>query len=313
MAPSPRHQEFLIDAILPKREVSLLAGPSGAGKTTFLAQEIFGNFWEGRPVLGRATQPCPLAYVSCDRSADSVRRMLDRHGIPHDAFPWISDRKVPPVEKDKLRSIIRWAREARHQDGGTTGLLVIDGLPKLVPGGRLNDYESVANFLTDAQFLIESYDMALLGVVGTAKTKESDKYLNPRQRVSGSISWGHYSDAIFLIEPSKPNDPADRSRVIYVLPRDSAEFSVQAEFRGGRLVYLDEVVASEEHEILLQELAKAQPGSYSAGELHELVAGATPGLSRESWREFLESSLELGMLRREGLGRATRYIIVSPN
>src|SRR5690242_1448332 len=70
----------LIDRILPVHEVHILGGPSGAGKTRWLFQML--QEWKaGNSVLGYASNPVPYAYVSTDRSRESVKRTCEDLGI----------------------------------------------------------------------------------------------------------------------------------------------------------------------------------------------------------------------------------------
>jgi hypothetical protein len=61
-------------------EVSLVAGPSGAGKTTWLLQFILA-LRRGEQFFGRKTNPRPYAFLLFDRSENGLKRTCRRTRI----------------------------------------------------------------------------------------------------------------------------------------------------------------------------------------------------------------------------------------
>src|SRR5215471_18211680 len=77
--PEPGESEQ--EGLFPMHEVSIIAGPSGAGKTTWALQ--FLHAWQkGEKFFRRPSCPKPFTYLSFDRSGNGLRRTLKRLGIP---------------------------------------------------------------------------------------------------------------------------------------------------------------------------------------------------------------------------------------
>src|SRR5215831_11507548 len=125
---------FVVDQIFPAREVHLIAGPSGAGKTTFMFQ-LIDSWLGGGSVLGRKAHILPMCYVSCDRSRESVERTLDRIQPEHRPHV-ISLRDCPGVTS--LAGIVSHIRKNITD----CRVLWVDPLSHFVAKG--NDYAQVA-------------------------------------------------------------------------------------------------------------------------------------------------------------------------
>lgn len=215
---------YLISGMLPADGVHLIAGPSGAGKTTWQFQ-MLQEFAAGLPVLGHETHPGPVFYIAADRSDEDILETMERVGVAPDAFPWAS--------------VLETSHDAMHALSLVppgTKLVMIEGMASLVPDGRLSDYKIVASFLKDMMIWSRVHKCAILGSVHATKTKEGEKFENPRQRILGSVAWAAFSGNIILIEPDKPKDIRDRGRNIMVLSRNGAEELHAYEFNDmGRL------------------------------------------------------------------------------
>lgn len=219
--------EYLVDSIFPSQEVHLIAGPSGAGKTTFLLQFI--DAWRnGKPFVDHPSHPLPFVYVSADRSERSVRRTFHRLHIEWDTFP------VESLLKIKSRNLPFLLSEFLRQRPDTR-VFFVEGFQTFVPNGKVNDYVIVSQFLTTlVRFCIQE-GVTIFGVAHAAKTKQDEAYENPRQKIAGSVAWAAYTDTIIFIEPSDATVP-DSPRNVMVLPRNAPEHTYQMIFRDGRLM-----------------------------------------------------------------------------
>jgi RecA-family ATPase len=223
-------REYLIEKVLPSRELHILGGPSGAGKTRLLFQWL--RDWQaGKPFLfdPKTNEPFAakpdlnIAYIAYDRSEESIQETMDAIG-PIPRLKWKSARSNPYT--------LRHIRELFPD----VNLVVIDAIASAVPMGRTNDYVTVAGFCRDIGVLCTQQNFTVLAIHHTAKAKENESYLNPRQRLSGSGSWAAFSDTVFLLEPINPDDPEKQERRLFVGPRNSAEFIVNYTFKNGQLV-----------------------------------------------------------------------------
>jgi RecA-family ATPase len=196
---------YLIDVILPKEEIHLLAGPSGAGKTTWLFG-MLDEWSKGNDVLGHKSHPEPWVYVAADRSIASVNRTLGSMGL---ALP------LPPIPA--------WDRKMTYSqildavDGSGCKFAVIEAFGSFVDPPA--NSACVKAFLSSISYGARANGMTILGVVESPKMKPYEKYDNPRQRVSGAAAWGHFTETIFLVEPVNLSEPKSPERVLFVCPR----------------------------------------------------------------------------------------------
>lgn len=206
--------DYLIDPILPKYEVHIIAGPSGAGKTTWLFQQL--NEWRrGLPVLNFPSSPVPFVYVSCDRSYQSMEATIRRIGMDK-----ISALSVIDEELEGINPIIARAKELEP----SLGLLILDGAATLVTDGRLENYGKVSGFLRRLTKYCQVNQITIILIVHSPKAKEGERFAAPRERIMGSAAWAGFADTVFLVEPVNSSDPEDMGRYVYVLPRNAAEF-----------------------------------------------------------------------------------------
>lgn len=217
---TPRFEDdppYLIDHIMPSKEVHLMAGPTGAGKTRWLFDAL--SRWQRHlPILGLACHPVPWVYVASDRSMDGVNRTLDTMGIPRDSF------EILPAwdEHMEFGDIMAAVAEIDAK------FAVIEGFGQFVqPPGHTHQ---VRSFLQTACSTCKIDGTTILGVCESPKMKPKDSYQNPRQRVSGAAAWGHHSETIFLVEPTHPDKPQDGHRTLTVCPRNYAGMVIPYNF-----------------------------------------------------------------------------------
>jgi RecA-family ATPase len=235
----PRSPKYLIDEILPSREVHLLGGPSGSGKTTWWFQ-IIQDWAAGRDVLGHASHPVPWAYISADRSEEGVLRVLERLHIDPATIPFLS---VVDEDNDSASHYISKALEKFP----TAKLLMLEGISSMVPvSSKQGDggYKAVTRFLRILGKLCRSHDITIWGSAHSPKMKAADRYTDPRQRVMGSVAWAGYTESIFIIEPP-PSEDREQShrRTLMSLPRNAKQEYFDLAFNDqGRLVpWADEI------------------------------------------------------------------------
>lgn len=203
--------KFLVDVILPYHEVHLLGGPSGAGKTRWLMQQLL--LWElGEDFLGYHSHPAPWVYVAGDRSLESVERTLGGMGIDY--------RKINVIPAwDKNMGLCEIMDSIKHSKAK---LAVWESFGSFVEEpGRSKQVKAFINrmcgFCRDA-------DTTILGVMESPKMKPYERYENPRQRISGAAGWGHFSETVLLVEPDDPdNIDSVPYRTLTCCPRNGPE------------------------------------------------------------------------------------------
>jgi hypothetical protein len=225
--PPDLSKDYVTYDSLPRREVHLVSGPSGVGKTTFLCQ-LMDDVQNGRSVLECQAYPAPYCYVSLDRSQESINRTLDRLGLTGRIKPIIA---LPDLKsRDRLKELLDLVPSE-------TRVVFIEGFGLLVSHGDSNDYTTVAQFLSGAVRLCQERGITIIGTVHTSKIRARDLILLQRERILGSVAWGAYSDTIIHIEHGDVLNVHNADRRIFVLPRNapSRYFDYVFEERG-RLV-----------------------------------------------------------------------------
>lgn len=210
--------EYLIEAILPSREVHLLGGSSGSGKTTFLFQTI-AKWQAGEDVLGHKSYPVPYSYISVDRSLSSVERTLDRLGLKG-----VITRMVCREELSgglNLASVLNAAQD-KYPD---SLCYFIEGFQTLV-GDRGNSYAPVAAMLGATTATCAERGITILGVCHSPKLKIEEGFQHPRELLLGSVAWAAFSDTVITM------DMNEKSGIITVniLPRNAPKEELQLKF-----------------------------------------------------------------------------------
>lgn len=208
------------------RQIHLLGGPSGAGKTTWLLQTLVERFQLGLPVLGYPTHPVPWVYVASDRSLEGVHGRLTDIGINPKGV-----NIIPAWDKG-----LTFNQISAEIDASGAKLAVIESFGSFVetPGGPWQ----VKSFLQSTHRWIHPRDLTIIGVVESPKMKPHEKYEIARQRVSGVAAWGHFSETIFLLEFAEPKDATSDKRILTVCSHRGANVVAKGGFdrNTGRLV-----------------------------------------------------------------------------
>lgn len=298
----PARIPYIIDEIMPAREVHLIGGASGSGKTTLLFQTI-DLIEKGQPVFGRASHPMPACYVACDRSTASIERTLVRMGMTLD-IPRLS------LVENRLIGNIRSVVDAARKLVPDLRLLYIDAMAVLVPQGKISDYKIVADFLADCGEQCARKDLTIVGLHHATKVKEGERFLNPRQRLLGSVAWGGFSETVILIEPKTPDDPTDDSRSIMVLPRNASQEVYDFNFNSeGRL---EEMAPKESFRKLLDEklwplLVRGQAYRFEA--ICGLADSIRPVVAQRTIRRWLDDKQIEGRISKPMRGHYCREIV----
>jgi RecA-family ATPase len=232
--PSP---EYLIDVILPARETSLMAGPSGAGKTRFWLPMMIHEWSKGLSVLGFKSHPVPWVYVASDRSEKSVHATLSDMGIHPSTFPMI-----PAWDRAMTISQILDAVK-QHQ----AKFAVIEAFGSFVESRH---HCAIKQFLQAYHKMARGMDLTTLGIMESPKQKPHERYDNPRQRVSGFAAWAHFTETIVLVEFIAPADVSNSQRLLTICPRNAPAFERAGTFdHQGILRFPDADLRGKKHPV----------------------------------------------------------------
>ncbi len=207
----PRWQ-YIIDDVLPAGMVSMMGGSSGTGKSKIIAQ-IMESLKEtnkeflGHPVL---IHP-PIAYYAVDRPARSFEENFGRMkaDLRHVQF-FTTTRKFRTGMGIQL---------ARHEQGS---LIIIEGIERLVPGGKINDFAAVSDLVSSLNHAAEDYGFTILGTVGQGKAKAGEQYASARDRLFGSTAWARVCESVLsMVDVTKEGD-YQKTVCLEIHPRNGA-------------------------------------------------------------------------------------------
>lgn len=219
----------------PLGEPSLVAGPSGASKST-LMNDLLEKQSAGVEYLGHPTFKMPYLVIGADRGENAQTRTLARMHIDASKFPFAG---IPVMQgMAAVKAILQKIEERRLANG----IVFIEGADLLVE--NINDGKFVAPFLSNLQKIAAHYHLAMVCSVGSPKTKVGQGYVSKRENVIGSIVWARMAETILVLQ-YRDGDDIDKRRAVSVLPRNSAAEKYAMTFEDGRLV-VDATQAGEE-------------------------------------------------------------------
>ena len=169
--------EWVVKDLLPKQGVALVAGPSMAGKS-FLTLDMMDCIARGRPVLGRRSYQCGVAYVAAE-GANGVRKRIE--GLRQDRGAHWSGHMVlcsePPNLADEdsfleLGRALRARQRAFASRNIRLGVVVIDTLSASIPGADENSAKDMSPVLDRLQKVARSLDVCVLLVAHVGKAAD---------------------------------------------------------------------------------------------------------------------------------------------
>lgn len=286
--------EYLVDRIFPTKEIHIIAGASGVGKTTFGFQ-LLDEWRQGKPVLGFPSHPQPFVYVSCDRSRQSVNATLQRVGVRHIDF--VDGRGVARYGEQAFDMVLKQARAIVPE----VRLLFVEAFSMLVPQASFKDtYRVTGQFLSEMSRVLAREDVTIIGTAHSPKQRDNDQINDPRQLVLGTVAWGGFIETIVAIRRLKPLNPSDMRRQVLVLPRNAREEAFDYDLdENGRFVKIEQTTVCDILNVLLEVIPLDEMITTSS--LVELAerAGVTARRTIERW---ITQSLEDGRLIRVGKG-----------
>ena len=285
-------QNYLIENILPENELHILAGPSGAGKTRLLFQSLREWQQEGT-FLGFKCAPFPeTLYLACDRSQDSVEETMK--SFPGLRLNWHSVRGVSTILETTLAKFPK------------VKLIIIDGIATLVPDGKINDYNIVSKFACQLGHLCTTQKLTMFGIGHSNKTKEGERYPDPRQRILGSVAWAAYVETVFNLEAIAPDSTAtNKTRRLFIGPRNHAEHEIRLEMENGLFVPAFNPVIEEAPKFSKSEsVVYGIIGTLGTAQRQEIVVEAGKlNLSPRTVDRCLQSLTQMRVIRSERYGQ----------
>ena len=223
----------IISSILPDKEVSILAGASGAGKTTLIMQAL-AAMQQGKEVFGHECQPgLRLGYIAADRSWRSYQRTaelssLDLGSIKVRAL--IDDPAIDLAnfEKSPLDELERLIASMLPLD-----LVAVDPLVVFL-GVDTNKYHLSAARLIRLNKACLANNITILGTHHATKARSDYSFKRPQDRISGtSALLGFTSSQLFLAAPEETSRE-DGFYEFHVISHHAAPKVILLSREGGR-------------------------------------------------------------------------------
>lgn len=218
----------IVDTLFPGRRVHLVAGASGSGKTTWLMQ-IIEQWRQALPIYGYESIPCPFTLLSYDRDHDDFFDTCERLKIDPSSYNFVAPSSVE--SKISLLDYLRILQTKQPE----TRLYIVEALGVKTPQGKINDQSIVGPWLREVQEFCKKNEVTIIGTVHAAKTKERDRYKEPRARIAGCAAWAGYTSTIVVIE-EKEADGESELRELLILPRNARKHKYMLDFKDGFLV-----------------------------------------------------------------------------
>lgn len=217
---------YIVRGILPRGEVSILSGASGAGKSTIIVQ-LLAAIQNGEDAFfnHRINHPVRVAYLAADRTWDSYAELAARAGLDPRQIQVRSvvddlTINVDRLEHDSMRLLYDLVSAFERPD-----LVVVDPMVVFL-GVDPNKYNAVAPRLIKLGRWCKQHGFTILATHHATKARTDYSFKRPQDRISGSSALlGFTSSQLFLSaadEIGKPyseftavnhNDPPETIRL----------------------------------------------------------------------------------------------------
>jgi len=201
------------DGWCPFAEVSLIGGPSGVGKTSWVLA-MLEKIRHGETVWGHKTKPREYRAILHDRSARGFMRTVRHLRLPPESVQRIV-RLTPAQQKMNAAEIL----EAAVIENPGVPVWLIEGLDLWC--GNMLKMEIVAPFIDSLQRVATRHNICVIGTVGSPKQKADDRYYG-RDALFGSSSLARKVETIVLISLTDYKD-GNSVREYCIMPRNGPE------------------------------------------------------------------------------------------
>lgn len=300
-----------IQQVLPAKSISLLAGASGVGKTTLLA-EWSVRFRDGKSIFGHAVNPQAFVGVLVvDRRWSSHRQWFAAAGwpdIPH--YSYQDDEGLDWNRfhlKTELVNLLAHGIDKMQAPRGA--LIIVDPISMFVPG-NLIDYKATAIGMGAISRYAEKRGITILGTAHMAKQKgdTKDRYKRPQDRILGSMALAGFTDTqMYLLGPE---DTDEEYYAFGWVPHHApaATFELQRDPENGLFVPYYSHSKDSDQLGLLQYIPEARDG-VPTGDIVD-YGGESFRLPRSTVYRYLQELKKLGYIKQPKAGRWFRTMPV---
>jgi hypothetical protein len=284
----PKH-EHLVDGLFPTREVHVLTGESGVGKTSWLF-DFIDDWQHERPVLGRASHWQPFCILVNDRSEAGMLRTLERLGKHPQAY------KILTFKQDKATraSNVTLADKVRHVLDRNPKLRVvfIEGLQ--VEADESNDYGAMSRMMARLNALCRERNITIIATTHTSKNNAAAGGVR-RTAIIGSAAMPAMCETVLVFTAT-----ANGGVLLTVQNQNGPKEEHPYHFDNGRLVPGEPVKFKQ---TLLTEFLE----NYGVGEEFPVKAAqeyfASKGKDRNAMNAALKKAQTDGFIERSQRGK----------
>lgn len=191
--------------MLPKKQISILAGASGAGKTTLTLQAIQQK---------QSDEPFPLnfdgkrfAYLVADRTSDEVKERAKYLGVDIELYGIADDETFD--EGLLLANPFAAFRKAEKKFKKPYDILIVDPIGIFMDGNAIDYKQTAVSLIRFNRFATEK-NITIMACHHAAKRRTDFGFARPQDRILGSAAFQGFSGTqMVLIQGSEDGDDYD--------------------------------------------------------------------------------------------------------
>jgi len=213
------------DGWFPLGNVSLIGGPSGSNKTTFILQLLLSQHIKA-PFFGHETCGHSFLMLGADRGEDAHKRTMERMHLNPAVVPF---QPLPLAwNLDAAQAIVNQIEATNPPPE----IVFIEGVDMLVT--EVNSIRVVSDFMHQLQKIARHYHIAIIGSLGSPKSRQGHGYAATRENFLGSAGWGRTAETMALLQFPQNDDTSGKRKLTVVLRNAQAE-KFTLGFRDGQL------------------------------------------------------------------------------
>lgn len=252
---------------------------------------------EGEPICGLTTyrghgeEPGTFMYIAADRCKEEIEETMERCDIEPGLFPY-------HALLDNQHTATNFYRLSEMDPN--VKILFIEGADCLVDQGKISDNMAVAQFLKEAAEYARKRQIAVWFSTGAPKMKKGEEYVNPRDRVLGSVAWARYSSTIFSMAFGDPGMIKDKSRILTIQPRNHAQREFWLSVNDNGCLY---ELPTKEGALSRMRFLAQMPSSQWVEAKDLVLLGEGLNMSRATVYRHLKDFIEAGTMVKDENGR----------
>ncbi len=305
-----------IPGVFPAKQVHILAGAPGAGKTALMAQMLV-DLRDGKAIFGHLPKPVSgIAIAVGDRPWSDHAEWFAAVGwedIPHyslvdDAGAPLHRMTAPPGEAPF--PLLRRALVALgwiDDPPGPTRILCLDPLALYLGVDPVRDYLKIAQAMVRLSQLCISHNLTILAChhAGKQKVDEGQRYARPQDKILGSAALLGFSGTQMFL--STPSDTGQSHHAFMWCPHHipEEEFYLVRNKKG----LFESLKAGDDLDKPLYDLLAIIPADPTSASILEAAAFDALGFPHATFYRHLRELVTRGLVEQTGRGHYRRATI----